>query len=98
MNDQHHPLPIDAAWRALHAEVETELVQILQYWEQFATDRQHGGFYGRIDQDNTVDARSPRGSVLNARILWTFSAAYNHFRNPVYLDLATQAYQYILTF
>ena len=89
---------MEEAWKALPAELETELGQILHYWETFVTDRRYGGFYGRIDEDNQVHEWSPRGSVLNARILWTFSAAYNHFRNPVYLDLATRAYQYMVTY
>jgi cellobiose epimerase len=98
MNDQIHSFLVDKSWKALPTELEIELGQILHYWEAFATDRQHGGFHGRIDQDNTVYENSPRGSVLNARILWTFSAAYNLFHNPAYLDLATRAYQYIVTF
>ncbi len=63
--------------------------------KQFAVDRQRGGFYGRIDEENAIHEKAPRGSVLNARILWTFSAAYNRFQNPVYLELAERAYQYI---
>jgi cellobiose epimerase len=85
----------DAAWNLLPAELETELNRILQYWEQFAADRNHEGFYGRIDENNIVDEGAPRGSVLNARVLWTFSAAYHQTGNPVHLDLATRAYCYI---
>jgi len=41
---------------------------------------------------------APKGAVLNARILWTFSAAYNLTHEPVYLNLAARAYQYIRDF
>jgi mannobiose 2-epimerase len=34
--------------------------------------------------------------VLNARILWTFSAAYNANPDPRYLEIANRAYQYIM--
>ena len=60
-----------------------------------AVDADHAGFYGRIDENNIAHERASRGSVLNARILWTFSAAYNQFHNPVYLEMATLAYEYI---
>ena len=42
--------------------------------------------------------KAAKGSVLNARILWTFSAAYRHSGKPVHLELATRAYNYILDF
>jgi len=68
---------------------------ILSYWMQYATDPK-GGFHGRILHDNTVVPDSPKGSVLNARILWTFSAAYNQLGNKAYLTTATRAYDYIV--
>jgi mannobiose 2-epimerase len=78
------------------AELKTELGRILQFWSDFTPDEVNGGFYGRIDNDNQVIAGSPKGSVLNARILWTFSAAYNLNPNPDYLALASRAYHYIV--
>ena len=86
------------AWKALPAEIETELGNILHYWEQFAPDYQEGGFIGQIDQDNKIHAGCTKGAVLNARILWSFSAAYRYTRNPRHLELATRAYQYISEF
>ncbi|XHR95772.1 AGE family epimerase/isomerase [Mucilaginibacter sp. UC70_90] len=37
----------------------------------------------------------PKGSVLNARILWSFSAAYNQNPDEAYLQAAKRAYDYI---
>jgi len=79
------------------AELENELREILKYWTDYAPDNINGGFYGKIDNDNLVTADAPKGSVLNARILWTFSAAYNNSNNPGYLQMAERAYQYINT-
>ncbi len=76
-------------------ELQTELENILQFWMHKMVDNEQGGFWGRIDFENSVHAQAPRGSVLNARILWTFSAAYRHTDNPVYLQLAERAYHYI---
>ena len=95
MNEQNHSPFSEAAWKAMPGELETELGNILHYWERFAVDRQQGGFYGRIDGENIIHEKAPKGSVLNARILWTFSAVFNHSQNPVHLELATRAYQYI---
>lgn len=79
------------------AELENELSEILKYWTDHAPDNINGGFQGKIDNDNRVTENAPKGSVLNARILWTFSAAYNHASKTDYLDIADKAYQYINT-
>jgi mannobiose 2-epimerase len=80
------------------AAFEKELDQILNYWIIYTPDNQNGGFYGKIDHDNNIDPKAPKGSVLNARILWSFAAAYNQNPNPVYLEMATRSYHYIRAF
>ena len=72
-----------------------ELDRILAYWSTHAPDEEYGGFHGKITEDNEVIARAPKGAVLNARILWTFSAAYRHQPLPGLLALATRAYEYL---
>jgi len=76
-------------------ELNNELSRILGYWINHTPDYVDGGFAGRIDSDNQIIADAPKGSVLNARILWTFSAAYNLNKDAVYLQYAERAYQYI---
>ena len=76
-------------------EVEQELFSILDYWMNYAVDKVNGGFIGKIDNENNVDASAPKGSVLNARILWSFSAASNQYKNKKYFDVATRAFEYI---
>jgi mannobiose 2-epimerase len=76
-------------------EVEKELEDVLAYWIKYTTDTDNGGFYGRIDNKNNIDKTSPKGSVLNSRILWTFSAAYNITNKPRYLQTAERAFKYI---
>ena len=51
---------------------------ILPFWLAHSVDTRHGGFYGRITTDGTGIEDAPKGLVLNARILWTFSAAYRY--------------------
>jgi mannobiose 2-epimerase len=76
-------------------ELKEELKRILSYWADIATDNEHGGFYGKIDNENHITPNAPKGSVLNARILWSFSAAFNQSPNPEYLHMAERAYNYI---
>lgn len=76
-------------------ELTDELNSILSWWATNAADKISGGFFGKIDNDNQVIPDVPKGSVLNARILWTFAAAYNHQSDALYLKMANRAYQYI---
>ena len=69
---------------------------ILSYWSEKMPDEVNGGFYGRIDRNNQVITDAAKGGILNARILWTYSAAYRVTGNPEYLKLATRAKDYIL--
>jgi mannobiose 2-epimerase len=68
---------------------------ILPYWTKYTIDNINGGFFGRINNENVVDITANKGSVLNARILWTFSAAYNELKSPDLMRIASRAYQYI---
>jgi len=76
-------------------ELTSELEQILYYWSTKTPDNINGGFVGEIDHNDQVVPGAPKGSVLNARILWAFSAAFNHDPKPQYLEMATRAYKYI---
>ncbi len=69
---------------------------ILSYWIDHVVDKENGGFYGRIDGDDHIHAQAEKGAVMNARILWAFSAAYRVLRNPAYLEAATRAKDYFL--
>lgn len=69
---------------------------ILSYWIDHVVDKENGGFYGRIDGDDKIHAQAEKGAVMNARILWAFSAAYRVLRNPAYLEAATRAKDYFL--
>ena len=69
---------------------------ILRFWIDRMQDDEHGGFYGRIDNQNVLHADADKGAILNARILWTFSAAYRVLRKPVYLEMAYRAKRYFI--
>ncbi len=77
-------------------ELREELNNILAYWMRFTIDRENGGFYGSVSNDNIPHPEAPKGIVLNSRICYTFSAAYNLHREPACLQMAERAFQYIL--
>ena len=69
---------------------------ILRFWLDKMVDREHGGFYGRIDGSGVLHPEAEKGAILNARILWSFSAAYRVLGNPEYLEAANRAYEYLI--
>ena len=80
----------------LKTEMQSHLLNdILPYWMERTIDEKHGGFIGRIDGNNRIDEKADKGAILNSRILWTFSAAYNYFKDPAYLETADRAFNYI---
>lgn len=82
---------------AYRAAMQEELEHILSFWITHTIDETNGGFIGRIDHNNNFIENAPKGAVLNARILWSFAAAYNLTGNKKYLAIATRAFQYIRT-
>lgn len=71
---------------------EKELNNILHFWSHIAYDAAHNCFYGKVSNENEVQANAPLGVVLYARILWTFSSAYLHTASPLHLERAAAAY------
>lgn len=76
---------------------EKELTRnILPFWINKMQDKEYGGFYGQIDGDNVLHPQANKGAVMNARILWTFSAAYRMLKKEEYFEVACRAFNYIL--
>lgn len=69
---------------------------ILRFWLDKMVDQEHGGFYGRIDGHEHLHADAEKGAILNARILWAFSAAYRVLGDKAYLEAASRAKHYII--
>ncbi len=69
---------------------------ILRFWLDNMQDRENGGFYGRIDGKGQLQPEAEKGAILNARILWSFAAAYRVLKKQEYLEAATRARNYII--
>ncbi len=82
---------------SLRIAAERELREdILPFWSNRAVDHEGGGFAGSISMDGRPDPMAPKGGVLNARILWTFSAALRRWPDPSYRRMADRAFESLL--
>lgn len=68
---------------------------VLPFWMDYAV-APDGGFYGTVWRNGTPVSDAPRGGVLNARILWSFSAAFRTFADPSYLERANSSQRYFI--
>ena len=69
---------------------------ILRFWLDKMQDSEQGGFYGRMDGHHQLHPEAEKGAILNARILWSFSAAYRVLQKPEYMEAATRAKDYFI--
>jgi mannobiose 2-epimerase len=67
---------------------------ILPYWLKLKDPR--GGFYGEVAADGSVFYDAPRGVILNARLIWSFAAAYGQLQKTEYLVAAVHARDWFL--
>lgn len=65
---------------------------ILSFWMKFAIEKDGDGFYGATDLKGNPVKNAPKTSVLNARILWTFSEAAKNYKIAGYANVAERAY------
>lgn len=69
--------------------------RMLPYWVENTVDEENGGFVGQIRQNGERVRDAAKGSVLNARILWTFAAAHRVLGDDRFRELAERAHSYL---
>jgi cellobiose epimerase len=87
----------------LKKEIQSELSNILGFWSKNSIDEVNGGFIGKMDTYGKIYPEAEKGGVLNARILWTFSAAagfetLSEAERKNALELAHRAFEYFKTY
>ena len=83
--------------KTLKAEVRDVLENnILNFWLDKMVDEENGGFYGQMTGEGEIVKTADKGGILNARILWSFSAAYRVLHKQEYLEAANRAKDYII--
>jgi mannobiose 2-epimerase len=68
---------------------------ILPFWCGPALDHEQGGWMAWLSNDLTPDRYQPKGLIVNARILWAFSAAFRVKPEPIYQQMAERAYEVV---
>ena len=68
---------------------------LLPFWMKYVVDPA-GGFYGVVMNDGKAIEKAPKGAVLNARIVWTFSRAYRQYGLEAYKQMADRAADYYI--
>jgi len=82
--------------RQFQQALKVETLAILNYWTTYSPDPADNGFYGQVSDNDIPDPEALKGSVLNARILWSLATGYLNEPQPELLQLAARAYQYFL--
>ncbi|MBN2313062.1 MAG: AGE family epimerase/isomerase [Sedimentisphaerales bacterium] len=68
---------------------------LVPFWHERIIDAEHGGFIGQMSNEGKIDPQAPKGLILNARLLWTFSALHRFTQDPRSLNMAQRAYEYL---
>lgn len=86
---------MSAKLKQLKTALSEELDSILKYWSKHTLDHENGGFIGQIDYNDHIIANTEKGSVLNARILWTFSSSYKITKKEDHKKIAQRAFEFL---
>jgi cellobiose epimerase len=82
--------------KQLRESIERELHgNLLPFWRERSLDHAGGGFVAEMANDGTLNGSASKGLILNARLLWTFSALYREMDDDRDLTLARRAYDYL---
>jgi len=69
---------------------------ILPFWCGPALDHEHGGWLAWLSNDLKADRTQPKGLIVNARILWAFSAVHRARPDPLYRQMAERALDVVM--
>ena len=69
---------------------------ILPFWCGPALDTKNGGWMAWLSNDLKPDRTKAKGLIVNARILWTFSAVYRVKPEPIYKEMAQRAFDIVM--
>ena len=70
---------------------------LIPFWNKMK-DETNGGFYGYADAEGNPDVKRVKGVILNSRILWFYSSAYQLLHKPELLEMADHAYRFLVDF
>jgi mannobiose 2-epimerase len=68
----------------------------LPFWCGPALDPKNGGWMAWLANDLQPDRSKPKGLIVNARILWAFSAVYRVRPEPIFKTMAERAFDFVM--
>ena len=83
------PAPLNDYLRRIEADLRGN---ILPFWMDRVVNREGNCYFGSLTNDLAVAPGAERGALLTSRILWTYSAAYARYHDPVLLKMAEHAF------
>jgi mannobiose 2-epimerase len=87
------PVTVEARLLALRDAMGLDLREnVLPFWIREVVDEAGGGFRGYVSDEGVADPLAPKGGVLCARILWTYSAALRRTRDEAHRRMADRAF------
>ena len=69
---------------------------IMPFWCGPALDHEQGGWMAWLSNDLQPDRTQPKGLIVNARILWAFSAVHQAKPDAQYRQMANRAFDYLI--
>ncbi|BCN32109.1 AGE family epimerase/isomerase [Anaeromicropila herbilytica] len=67
---------------------------IIPFWKGLR-DNEHGGYYGYMDYDLSIDKKAVKGCILNSRITWFFANAYLVLKDESLLNEARHGFEFM---
>ena len=87
----------DQATTALATKLRDHLFgHIMSFWCGPALDDVNGGWMAWLSNDLKPDRSQPKGLIVNARILWAFSAVHQAKPDAQYRQMANRAFDFII--
>jgi len=68
---------------------------ILRFWIDHAIDFEYGGVIGWLDRNGSPSKPGTKSLVVQTRVVWTFSAAYQHNPQRIYQEIASHALKFL---
>lgn len=68
---------------------------VMPFWCGPALDHVHGGWMAWLANDLAPDRTQPKGLIVNARILWAFSAVHQVKPEPPFRQMANRAFEFL---
>lgn len=85
----------DTTKMGMETEVKEHLENvIIPFWKALRDDA-FGGYYGYMDYYKKLDRKAVKGCILNSRITWFFSQAYQVLGDESLLEEAKHAYEFM---